>query len=459
MLYALLRALVRHALAVFFRRIEVEGSERIPRSGPLLLAANHPNTLIDALLVASGVPRRVRFVAKATLFRPAPVGWLLRALGAVPVHRRQDGPVEQGTNARVLADCEEAVARGEALLIFPEGVSVDAPRLQKLKTGLARIALGAEERAPGRVVVVPAGLVYDDPATFRSRARVTYGEPIPVAPYRRLAESSGEPFVAVRALTEAVREALLAEVVHFDDDALGEDARLVDELYGGRVAREAGGRLAATAAIARAVSELSARDPARVERLRAALAAYRAALADAGVDDRAVRDRAPRAGVASGLALVAAAPLALWGALNHLVLYQLPRLVLKVLPVDRGYAATVKFLVGFLGFFLTYAVQGAAAHALAERAGGFASPWTPTLLYLGSLPPAGLVALLWGEAYASRRRSARVAARRRSLAPERLAALRAQRRELLRLLDEARAIVLDARLGPAAPAPPGEEPW
>ena len=209
MVYVLLRALLRHALAIFFRRIEIEGKERVPEEGPLLLASNHPNTLIDVLLAAAFLERKVGFVAKAGLFTHPIVGPIIRFLGAVPVERRMDGPIDDAArakNAQVLAACEERVASGGALLIFPEGTSLDEPRLQPFKTGAARIALGAEKRAPGRVQVVPVSLVYDAPGTFRSHARVRYGEPLSAAAFARLdvpapegAKVEGQEFVAARA--------------------------------------------------------------------------------------------------------------------------------------------------------------------------------------------------------------------------------------------------------------------
>ena len=441
--YTLLRALLRHALRVFFRDLRVEGLEQVPPDGPLLLAANHPNTLIDVLLVATFLQRRVGFVAKAPLFANPLVGALLRWLGAVPVYRRVDGPVDatgKAKNAQALAGCEEAVAAGRAIAVFPEGVSQGEPRLQALKTGLARIALGAEERAPGQVVVVPVSLVYDDPETFRSRAHVTYSAPIRVAPYREQGERAGDPFVGVRALTEAIREELEEGMVHVDRPQHDPLVEGLDAIYGGLVADQAGGRLAATAQIANAVNAFAERDPGRVQRVQERLTAYTQALAAAGVDDVAVRARPRPTSVGAALGLILGAPLALWGAANHFVLYHLPRVVLTVLPVDPLYASTVKLLTGLLALGVCYGVQGAAVHALAPRAG--LDPWTVTCLYLGTLPPCGVGALLWLEGLAARGRRAAARRARRRLAPGALDELLRLRGELVSDLDAARAAFL-----------------
>lgn len=446
MVYRLLRVLIRHALRVFFRRIELEGIAQVPPEGPLVLGANHPNTLIDVLLVASSLERKVGFVAKATLFAHPLANALLRFFGAVPILRPQDGgggeldPEARARNQNALAACEEHVAEGGAILIFPEGVSQDEPRLMTLKTGLARIALGAEARTPGRVQVVPVSLIYDDPSTFRSRARVRFGPPLHAAPFRAQGEAAGDPFVGVRALTEAVRAAMIADVVHVEAKELDPVLRELDELYGETVSDRAGGRLAATAAIAQAMNDFAQREPERVAALRATLDGYREALASAGVDDAAVRDqRQPSLG--ADLAFLVGAPLAAWGALNHLVLYNIPRLVLSLLPTtDKLYFSTVKLLTGLLGLAACYALQGYGVWWLSRaHTEWFASAWTPTLAYLGTLPLCGLIALLWVEGLESRWRARRARATRRRLGRQQLTALQSRRAHLLEQLDAAQA--------------------
>lgn len=441
MVYLLLRALLRHAIQVYFRRIEVEGREDVPEDGPLLLASNHPNTLIDVLLVATALDRRVGVVGKAPLFRTPILGPMLRALGGVPVERRMDGPMDEAAkkkNEQVLAACEETVAAGGAVLIFPEGTSLDEPRLQPLKTGVARIALGAETRAPGRVRVVPVALVYDQPGTFRSRARIVFGAPIDAAPFAKLeAEAEG---TAAKAFTQAIRDVLEPEVVHVASPELDPVVEDLVEVYGRTVASEVGGRLAAGAAIARAVSSFAKTDPERVLRVRALLDDYKAALAKAGVDDASVRAREVRgASALEELGFVFGAPIAAWGALNHLVLYQLPRLALRLIGAESVYWSTVKLLTGLLALVACYALQT----WLVARTWGPA----PAGAYLATLPLAGIVALLWLEGLEARLRARRARAARARLDGPTRQALEEKRATLVKELDRARAAYLASALG------------
>lgn len=445
MVYRLFRALFRHALRVFFRRIEIEGIEDVPKEGPLLLAANHPNTLMDVLLVSMCLDRQVGFIGKATLFKNPLMGAFFRHMGAVPVARKQDGG---GSNQNVLEDCEKAVAGGHAILIFPEGVSQEQPRLQPLKTGLARIALGAERRNPGSVAVVPAALVYDDHETFRSSARVTYLAPIQVAPFAALAKDDPESFAPARALTQALDAALKEEVVHVEDSQHDPLVKAIGELLGKEKSRreQAGGRLAVKPLVARAVNHFVEHAPERVDAVRVQLERYQSALKEAGVDDDAVRERAGRRSLLRSCLFWLSTPIAIWGILNHFVLYQLPRIFLRFVRIDPLYNASAKLLIGLMGLAATYTVQGFLLYELLSR--GFAKdlhrfvpgepPSVLTFLYLATLPLCGMVALLWLETREYRGKRAAAARSRRALGPKR-DELRALRAELFSSLDTAQA--------------------
>src|SRR5436190_9374669 len=152
MLYPLLRSVASRALSWFYSRVDVAGLERIPPHTPVLLAVNHPNALVDALVVALVCPRRIGFTARATLFTNPLLAAFLRAAGVVPLIRQKD-VTELGVstdaerNARAFASVNRALERGLAMLIFPEGVTGDHAALQPLRTGTARIAL--QEREAG----------------------------------------------------------------------------------------------------------------------------------------------------------------------------------------------------------------------------------------------------------------------------------------------------------------------
>ena len=133
--------LFRFAIEVFYRRVEIAGLEHVPRDAPVIFAANHPNGLIDPLFVLCYAPREVSFLAKAPLFRYPVIGWFVKLFDSIPVYRKQDSVA--GSNEETFARAREILEHGGGVAIFPEGTTHSDARLRELKTGAARIALGA----------------------------------------------------------------------------------------------------------------------------------------------------------------------------------------------------------------------------------------------------------------------------------------------------------------------------
>lgn len=207
----LIHALISIALRLFFRRIEAVNAENVPPSGAIIFVLNHPNGLVDPGLVFVSLARRVSFLAKSTLFDIPVGGWLLRTFEILPVYRRVDAAGDMTKNRQTFGNCYELLNRGRCIAIFPEGISHNETKLQPLKTGAARIALGAlgvgaDLREKG-LSIVPVGLFYTSKTAFRSEALIRYGEIFPVAPVA-LDENGEPPRDAVLQLTARIEDAL-----------------------------------------------------------------------------------------------------------------------------------------------------------------------------------------------------------------------------------------------------------
>ncbi len=208
------------ALRVYYR-LRRAGSE-VPPTGPVLLVANHPNSLLDPAMVALAARRPVRFLAKAPLFSDPLVGFLVRGAGSIPVYRKSDDPSQVGRNEEMFRAVHQALASGAAVGIFPEGLSHSDPSLAPLKTGAARIALGTLAAHDIRVPIVPIGSVFRDKNTFRSEALVTVGRPVA---WDDLSPDNGGDGHAVRELTHRIDRALRDVTVNLER---WEDAALVE---------------------------------------------------------------------------------------------------------------------------------------------------------------------------------------------------------------------------------------
>lgn len=393
----LVRAFSRLLVATFYRQVEVVGAERLPAGGPVIVAANHHNALVDPMLLIAAARRPLVPLAKAPLFRHPLIAPFLRLVGAIPVHRRGDPGAEPASSVRLFQHAAAALADGRALLIFPEGTSQARPVLLPLRTGAARMLLEAEAGHGGRLGVrlVPAGLVYHEPGRFRAgRARVAFGDAVDTADCIALYEADGVQ--AVRRLTDRLAERLRALIVEADDR---ETLRLLAILEA--MAREEASPSADAAARAewmrqamRAYRWLHAESPARVEGFRHRVERHVKALAQAGLaPDRPIPTAATAAAwrqiARDGAALVLGLPLAAAGMALHGPAYALTRLARALLPHEPDEQATYALAAGSVLYPLVWAAET----WLAWRLGGPAA----VALLLAALPLTGFFALGWRD--------------------------------------------------------------
>lgn len=122
---------VTQLFALVYFRFRVHKSERYPLDGPVLICANHQSHM-DPILVANGCTRYVGFVARESLFKFKPFGWLITTLGAFPINR--DGGIAG------IKETLKRLKRVEVVLIFPEGTRTPDGTIQNFKSGFCAIA-------------------------------------------------------------------------------------------------------------------------------------------------------------------------------------------------------------------------------------------------------------------------------------------------------------------------------
>lgn len=224
LLYSALRKAVAAAVNIFYGEIEVTGTEHLHPTAPTILASNHPNSIVDPLLLGTFVERQIAFCARDGLFRIPLFGQVMRAAGAIPIRRRSDHGGATANNDDAFSACQDVLAAGGVMAIFPEGKTHGHLRIEPLKTGTARIAL----RAPAEVGVrvVPVGITYLVRHAFRSDVHVAFGPPIHVAEELGTLAKQDEP-AAVRALTDRIDDALQELAVHIAET---DDERLIAQV-------------------------------------------------------------------------------------------------------------------------------------------------------------------------------------------------------------------------------------
>ena len=168
----------RIVVKVFYRRFEVLGIESVPENAGLILCANHINALADVVILQASTDKDIRPLARSGLFENPFLKPILEMIGAIPIYRAGDKGSNVADNAGTFSRCYEILGDNETLIIFPEGQSHSDPYLHELKTGAARMALGAVETNNVKPVVLPVGLTFTSKGKFRSDVLVHFGTPV-----------------------------------------------------------------------------------------------------------------------------------------------------------------------------------------------------------------------------------------------------------------------------------------
>ncbi|NBB85254.1 MAG: hypothetical protein GVY12_03400 [Bacteroidetes bacterium] len=431
MLYRVLQRLFWFINRLYFVEVQASGLQHFPAEGPVILAANHPGSILDTILMGTFVPRPIHFLARSGLFRVRPVAWLFRQLGAVPIYRSGETPGASQRNRAVFSKVFELLEEGGCIGIFPEGANAPRTQVAPLRTGTARMALGFEEQHDfeGGLVIVPVGINFTDRDFLTAAVLLRFGPPIEVAGYE--ARYATHPQQTVESLTADVQRALQQQAMHIDDmraaelaeelaDVLGEDVEApvppASPATGQKPQRGWLRRLWTLAArwYQRSTPETQAAFkrrmlsrkyiydvlqralhvvPGRIDALRIRVERYRDHLQQRHLrgalrhaDDDPVRVRLLR--LRMTLYAVLMAPIVMFGFMHNAVPYFVTKLTARRFEEEaiRGFAY---FALGILAFGLTYVGIGFFLWRYTE----VSLLWS--LLYVALLPPTGLAVLTY----------------------------------------------------------------
>jgi 1-acyl-sn-glycerol-3-phosphate acyltransferase len=162
------------AMKIFCRKIIVNNRAMLMKGGPLLLASNHPNSFLDAIILDILFQKPIWSLARGDVFRNAFISKILTALKMFPVYRVSEVVENLNSNYETFENCKKLFRDQGNVLIFSEGKCVNEWRLRPLKKGTARLAINSwEENIP--LEVLPIGINYSSFHRFGKNVMINFG--------------------------------------------------------------------------------------------------------------------------------------------------------------------------------------------------------------------------------------------------------------------------------------------
>jgi 1-acyl-sn-glycerol-3-phosphate acyltransferase len=367
MLYTLIKILSIVSVRTFFNRVSLWHEDRIPKDGPVIFVSNHPNTMMDPLVLGISCKRDLHFLAKSTLFSNRIKRFFLNKLKLVPVYRKQDNPDGMLKNKDTFEKGFNILKNKGAFLIFPEGVSTGDRILEKIKTGAARIGFGAETKNNFKlgVKIIPVGLSYSDVIKFRSDVFVRFGKPIVLGGYK-------ESFMAdekqtINNVTDEIETALNKLTTNVSELEITDLVECLELIYKKELILEMGLKLeskdddfSVTKGLINAVEWYQEKYPQKVNHFRLMVARYMDRLDRLNISESFLGPGGQELTLLNRLKalsfLVLGFPIFLWGLLHNYLPYKFPRWITSKMKTFKSQIAPVKMLAGIPVFIVYYMI-------------------------------------------------------------------------------------------------------
>lgn len=178
MVYRIIQWWATLFLRLYFRKTIVYGVEHIPKTGPLIVASNHPSAFLEASLLGTIIRRPLHYLVRGDVFHPK-FRWLFDVTNQIPIYRQKDGMSNLRKNASSFDLTYQKLSEGHAVLIFPEAKTILEKKMRPIQRGTAHLAFGTipylkEEQ---ELLVLPVGVNFTEPRLPGTDVVVRFGKP------------------------------------------------------------------------------------------------------------------------------------------------------------------------------------------------------------------------------------------------------------------------------------------
>ncbi|NND16113.1 MAG: glycerol acyltransferase [Eudoraea sp.] len=229
-MYIVVKHIAQLALFLYYKRVTLHHTDRIPQSGPILFLPNHQNALMDPLVMAAYSKRKPFFLTRSDVFANGILRAFFGFLQMMPIYRMRDGRSNLKNNEAIFSRCSELLLEGKSLVIFPEGDHNLQRRVRPLSKGFTRFLFrGLDQDKAFNPALIPVGVNYVKAAGFPDSAAFFFGDSI----YFQDVIVEGDAQQTILKAKKSLYDQLVQLTGHIDDDENYE--QILNRLEGSRV--------------------------------------------------------------------------------------------------------------------------------------------------------------------------------------------------------------------------------
>jgi len=421
----------------------MKGLENIPSSGPVVFVANHNSAFMDPIVLAVHIERTLYFLARGESFKSKLVSFFFGRLHMIPIYRPEITPELTHKNEQVFQKCFDHLKKGKTILIFPEGISKTERNLQKLKTGTARIVLGAEAQNDFKlnVKIIPVGINYSNPHHFRSDVFINVGVPIGVSEYHELYENNETTIV--HKLTDEIRKKLKKLLIIVKDEKLNNLITQIENLYRSQLRDESQQIHKATQdfylskKIVKAVKYIQKKFPDKAMNFEIKISNYFNRIKQLKLRDTQIRVSSITIEIWTNIFyFVLGFPIFIYGYFTNVMPFKMAEYLSKKIIVRKDFVGSMKLAFGMFVFLLFYILEIVIF--------GMLTHWYWAILFAMTLYPTGVFTIQYIKQYFYLKGSIRYVnlfIKKSDL----ITNIKLIRKELIDELEEGRALYLNAK--------------
>ena len=396
--YYMIYPYVRSFFFLFYSKVEVRGLKNIPRKEPVIMAPNHQNALMDALILLFSAPRDIVFLARADLFNNKALAFFLNSMKILPVFRQRDGASELGKNEDIFDISVNVLHNRHHLCVMPEGNHGGHRRLRTIVKGIFRIAFKAQEEYGSKpfVKILPVGFDVGHYVKQNQTLLIQFGKPIEISEYwEQYVENNAR---GINAMKARLREEMLPLMINIENEEFYETIMELKGIFNknmreimGITGTKLSDKFKADKELIARIDALIEKDPETVRSLAGNVDEYSSGVKEMRVRDWVVRDQGYGffRTLWRYLTLIITFPFFLYGFITNAVPYLLPGYIVRKVK-DLQFHSSLKAGLGILLLFPLY-------YVIETLAFGFISglPYWAWIAFLVSLLPMGKIALTW----------------------------------------------------------------